>query len=201
MSVFETATRVGLVVRAPWLPHSVGRVVSENIVELVSLYRSVAELAGIPSVEPGVAGTSFASLLRNPEPVYGAEVGVEAMGGGLALSQMTRCAKASDNLTQAEGYDPCAKTPNAARLYTFMGYSIRSISWRMTIWARWNSTTLCPDWTDPANQVELYDHREDHTPLDLDSFENINVATDPANVAVLCTMTKFIHAHFGSPGC
>ena len=36
---------MGLVVRAPWLPHSVGRVVSGSVVELVSLYKSLAELA------------------------------------------------------------------------------------------------------------------------------------------------------------
>ena len=49
--------------------------------------------------------------------------------------------------------------------------------------------TLCPDWADPDNQVELYDHRTDTTPLDLDSFENVNVATDAANAGVLQELT------------
>ena len=104
-----------------------------------------------------MAGTSFASLLRNTQPVYDAAVAPAATpgGGGLALSQMTRCAKASANLTRLRGYDPCAKTPGAASLYSFMGYSIRSTTWRLTVWARWDHATLCPDWADRANQLEL----------------------------------------------
>ena len=104
-----------------------------------------------------MAGTSFASLLRNTQPVYDAAVAPATTpgGGGLALSQMTRCAKASANLTRLRGYDPCAKTPGAASLYSFMGYSIRSTTWRLTVWARWDHATLCPDWADRANQLEL----------------------------------------------
>ena len=186
-----------------WLPHSVGRVISNHVVELVSLYRSLAELAGIEAaVEAGVAGTSFAPLLRNAEPVY--DVGAAPPGpngGGLALSQMTRCAKASANATLVQGFDPCAKTPGQARAYTFMGYSLRSSAWRLTLWAKWDPETLCPVWADPANTVELYDHRTDTAALDLDSFENVNVAADPANAAVLREMTTLAHAQFGSPGC
>ena len=198
MSVFETATRVGLVVRAPWLPHSVGRVTSV-VVELVSVYRSIAELAGITSVESSVEGTSFASVLRNKEPVY--DAGSAPAFGGVALSQMTRCAKATANATLSQGYDPCCTTPGKASLYTFMGYSLRSETWRLTIWARWDNVTLCPDWADPGNAVELYDHRTDTTPLDLDSFENVNVATDAANAGVLQQLTTQVHSLFGSRNC
>lgn len=49
-----------------------------------------------------------------------------------------------------------------------MGYSVRTGAWRLTIWARWNSTTLCPDWAHRSNALELYDHRQDNAPLDLD---------------------------------
>ena len=76
---------------------------------------------------------------------------------------------------------------------------------------RRDHVTLCPDWADPDNQVELYDHRTDTTPLDLDSFENVNVATDAANAGVLQELTTqvknglfepFIYKieHFTKPG-
>ena len=46
------------------------------------------------------------------------------------------------------------------------------------------------------------DHREDNVAaLDLDSFENVNVAPDPANAQVVRDMTALAHARFGSPGC
>jgi hypothetical protein len=82
-----------------------------------------------------------------------------------------------------------------------MGYSLRSETWRLTIWARWDNVTLCPDWADPGNAVELYDHRTDTTPLDLDSFENVNVATDAANAGVLQQLTTQVHSLFGSRNC
>ena len=68
MSVFETATRVPLVVRTPWRSGSAGRVVASPV-ELVSLYRSLAELAGIPTtaIESTVQGTSFAPLMIDAE--------------------------------------------------------------------------------------------------------------------------------------
>jgi hypothetical protein len=94
-----------------------GRVTSV-VVELVSVYRSIAELAGITAVESSVEGTSFASVLRNKEPVY--DAGSAPAFGGVALSQMTRCAKATANATLSQGYDPCCKTPGKASLYTFM---------------------------------------------------------------------------------
>ena len=55
MSLFEASTRVHMIIRAPWLSHSVGRS-SAAVVELVSLYRTLVELAGIDprAIEPGV---------------------------------------------------------------------------------------------------------------------------------------------------
>ena len=53
MALFESATRVPLLIRAPWLPRSVGAI-STQVVELVSLYRTLAELAGVQEVEASV---------------------------------------------------------------------------------------------------------------------------------------------------
>ena len=73
--------------------------------------------------------------------------------------------------------------------------------WRKNGVFRRDHVTLCPDWADPDNQVELYDHRTDTTPLDLDSFENVNVATDAANAGVLQELTTQVHSLFGSRNC
>jgi iduronate 2-sulfatase len=173
MSIFETATRVPLLMRAPWIKESAGKV-SYEVVELVSLYRTIADVVGLPNsrVESSVQGRSFASVLRSSSGSGGgvdqpaAQEGLDGVNGevglaGYALSQMTRCSKPNASATLAQGYDPCATTPGKKRGYTYMGYSVRSSDWRLSIWARWNALTLCPEWTDPSNKVELYDHRAD----------------------------------------
>lgn len=198
MTLFEASTRVHLIIRAPWIPESVGRS-SSAVVELVSLYRTLTELAGINpgSIEPGVQGTSFASILTgglSPRPPSQGEPGI-----GYALSQMTRCGGEGPNPSSATSVwmvcgftrhchthkKGCAKAAPGLRNYTYMGYSVRAPEWRLTIWARWNDSTLCPNWVDSSNQVELYDHRNDTSPVDFDTAEHVNVATNPAHTQVL----------------
>ena len=86
-------------------------------------------------------------------------------------------------------------------LYTFQGYSARSAEWRFTLWAPWNATTLCPEWGSPEVVVELYDHRNDTEALNLDDFENVNVAADSANAGVVKEMASLIRTRFGSANC
>lgn len=54
-----------------------------------------------------------------------------------------------------------------ARDATVMGYSMRMLRYRYTVWLRFNGTTLTSDWSDIVAQ-ELYDHK-------LDPQENHNV--------------------------
>lgn len=54
-----------------------------------------------------------------------------------------------------------------ARDATVMGYSMRTLRYRYTVWLRFNGTTLTSDWSDILAQ-ELYDHK-------LDPQENHNV--------------------------
>jgi hypothetical protein len=149
MSLFEAATRVPLLIRTPWLPHSVGAV-SSSVVELVSLYRTVVELAGMDpaSIESSVQGRSFAALVKGGGGI-GASIETSATaarvataatpsdetsvrpgssqdksnGESYALSQMTRCGNGDP---QTSVYIPCTKTkPTKSSNYTYMGYSVR----------------------------------------------------------------------------
>lgn len=114
---------------------------------------------------------------------------------------MTRCKKPTDNATRTDGYDPCGKTKNAAMGYTYMGYSVRSNSWRYTLWAKWNVSTLCPEWRHESNEVELYDHQNDGAMVNFDDFENINVAGDVTHAAVLEKMAGIVQSSFGGERC
>ena len=91
MTNFELGVRVPLIVRAPWKRAAAG-VRSARIVELVSLYRTLAELLELPRPEDGVDGTSFADVFDGAVPaarcgrrgatVRGAPSEVEVMGCG-----------------------------------------------------------------------------------------------------------------------
>ena len=152
------------------------------MVELISLYRTLTELAGIDSesIEPSVQGTSFASLVTGG-PAVPSKVKGEP-GTGYALSQMTRCGGEGPNPSPATSvYFACGFTrlchtnggcggaAPGLRNYTYMGYSVRSVGWRLTVWAKWNFTSLCPHWSDGTNQLELYDHRTDTAAVDFDT--------------------------------
>ena len=62
--LFEEATRVPFILRAPWLKKSHGKA-TRQITELVDLYPTVAELAGL-TPPPGLQGKSLVSLLNDP---------------------------------------------------------------------------------------------------------------------------------------
>lgn len=62
MTVFEQASRAPLLVSAPGFPQGVG---CSELVEFVDIYPTLTELCGLKAA-PGMEGTSFAPLLKNP---------------------------------------------------------------------------------------------------------------------------------------
>ena len=66
-------------------------------------------------------------------------------------------------------------------MFSHMGYSIRTRTWRFTEWYRWNGASLTPDWSDIVG-TELYSHAGDDG-SDFDAFENVNQHEDFPQVA------------------
>ena len=62
---FELGVRVPLIVRAPWLKKSAGQVTGV-MAELVDLYPTIAELAGIPVTDEAIDGVSLAPVFEDP---------------------------------------------------------------------------------------------------------------------------------------
>ena len=62
---FELGTRVPLIVRAPGYKSSVGQVTG-GLAELVDMYPTVAELAGVPVRGEAVDGVSLVPFFQDP---------------------------------------------------------------------------------------------------------------------------------------
>ena len=177
MTLFETATRVPLVVALPpgRLPAGRAGARVEEVVELQDVYPTVAALAGLalPRGEsPPVAGRSLLPL------VVGAN---GAPRDPVAFSQYPRHVP-----------DPAAPWANNTAVdteraqFTAMGYSVRSEDFRYNAWRRWDGRALRADWS-AAGVLgeELYDHRATGRggPVDYERVENVNLlgnGTGPA---------------------
>ena len=169
---WELSARVPFIVSAPHKAVSHGRVTTA-LTESVDAYPTVAALAGLPVPEidcPGcVEGDDASPLLDNPDAPW-------KRG---AISQYARCA-----LNEETGYySRCSGDALHTSAFQAMGYSVRSQGWRYTEWFSFNYTTAKTDFH-TSLFVELYDHRQDAGD-DFDAYDQENVASDPANAAVL----------------
>ncbi|KAJ1446188.1 alkaline-phosphatase-like protein [Pelagophyceae sp. CCMP2097] len=165
---YEAATRVPLIVRAPWLDKDwLGASPAgtqpfrriDALVQLLDLFPTLAALAGVDvsyTAEESVPlqGRDLSPLLR------GADV-----PGGVALSQFPRCCGGAeydpDHVANASAplwyLNDCNDVPRTK--FTHMGYSVRTSRWRYTEWRQWDGLLLAA--TEDIVAVELYDHLGD----------------------------------------
>ena len=190
---YELGVRVPLLVRAPWAaPGSFGRVTG-RIVELVDMYRTTVELAGLDSraVQAGVDGRSFAATV----------VAGDAEGGlqpdGAAFSQYPRCFENPEYPSVDGDMAVCTLSGEANAVIAVMGYTVRTLSWRYTEWWPWDSNTTRPitNGTLPSDR-ELYSHAGDDG-TDPDAFENVNSAYDAAYQREVEELSCLLSAGFG----
>ena len=184
MSVFDVATRIPLLISAPWLPSTHGTT-AHGFAEAVDIFQTLAELAGIP-VPPSehAQGKSLVPLIKDP---------AHGRVHTAALSQFPRCwqnasgpvqrvGDENNNTNSAENMADCHWASHAE--IAFMGYSMRTdkpFPLRYTEWVRWNGTR--PIWDD-VYAVELYNHSGDTgAAFKTDAYENVNIA--PHQPAVL----------------
>jgi len=142
--------------------------------ELVDMYRTLAELAGLSGVQDSVQGTSLA-------PVFDAPVHMpEKMAQKVAFSQIGRCDCRfwEDRNATMCGANACIKTPQGSEEYNFMGYTMRTQDWRYTAWVKWDHDVKKPDWSQPVAS-ELFDLSMDTgRDFDFDGY-SMNLAPHP----------------------
>ena len=150
---WELATRVPMIIRAPWKPASQGKD-SYALVESVDLYKTIAELVGAPKPSDHVEGTSFATLFDQPE-LTAEEFASMFNETPAAYSQYPRCV---NNVTIQWDNNGCS---NEHTTPTYMGYSVRTPEWRYTSWMPWDRSAMKAKWDEKPYAVELYDHGGD----------------------------------------
>ncbi|KAH8060223.1 sulfuric ester hydrolase [Aureococcus anophagefferens] len=168
-TLFEIGSRVPLVVRAPGV--APGR--SRALVELTDVYRTFADLAGLPAPARDVQGKSLGPLLRSGAPHR-----------NFSVTQYPRCPR-----DYRKQWDANCKRLTAAEI-PVMGYTLRVDHFRFTEWYYWVAApaTRANERFDPPEKVvdkkrkplatELY-ALDDARINDFDGLELANVAGDP----------------------
>ncbi len=179
---FEIATRCPLIVSAAGMK-ATGRS-SDALVELLDMYPTLCELAGLP-VPKHVEGRSFAPVLDDPDrqgkPAAFSQFPCPALRewAAMPLSPEMRGTFFGPLVRRVEQRLK-AEAPGrySEDLYNnhLMGYSMRTDRCRFTIWI----DTRDPD-AEPV-AVELYDHRQDPD-------ENANIAGRPDNARLVRRLT------------
>eukprot|EP01065_Artemidia_motanka_P017746 TRINITY_DN21173_c0_g1_i2.p2 TRINITY_DN21173_c0_g1~~TRINITY_DN21173_c0_g1_i2.p2 ORF type:complete len:247 (+),score=70.05 TRINITY_DN21173_c0_g1_i2:873-1613(+) len=156
---FETIVRVPLVIRVPGKAPGF----TDSLTELVDVFPTLAAAAGLPAPD-GVDGDDVSILLDDPTTAAKAA----------AYHQYPACHTPSLNHTRQECNNDLRDT------FDWMSYSVRTDSWRYTVWYRWNKTALKPLWEGEYGE-ELYDHvGDDGSSFD---FENVNLAQQHPDVS------------------
>ena len=142
-SADEIPTRVPLIIAVPSQPHAAG-LRSPALFELVDLYPTLAALAGAPAPTCGGGGGGCDGEDRSN--LWAAPL--SDGGKSAAFSMFPRCAydMSYDPPPTATSLDawwraggrvrpyPCGGKSQTGTWYGYMGYSIRTIHWRLTAW-------------------------------------------------------------------
>jgi arylsulfatase A-like enzyme len=196
---WEVGTRVPLMIRAPWLgPRAAGQRLS-LLAELVDVFPTMVDLAGIALPEGDALpldGVSLGPAMRGKSNAIAPKAAVLSVFARCPLSQTGGGSSSGDehwitNKTEMWKNNWCEFVDRSA--IPWMGFSMRTTQWRYTEWAQWNGTTLSPHWAVNAG-VELYDHRptdRESVINNFDATENVNVAEK--NPTIVSTLSLQLH--------
>lgn len=169
---FEDTTRAPLIIRAPAYPQSAGRIVTGAFTQLIDLYPTLLELAGLPA-DPGLQGVSLVPLLANPN-----------------LPQVR-----SPNAAYSQYATSVSICPGTfCWLAHGMGYSVRTPDARFTSWVQYDNNTYTTNWQPVAGQAvttELYNHTGD-VGYNWFLFENANLAYVAGNEGLVANLSAVL---------
>lgn len=161
----EMSTRVPLLVVDPRKPELRGR--SAGLVELIDMYPTLCDLAGLPKPEH-LEGSSFVPLMEEPERPW--KTAAFSQYHRYPIKNYRRHPLAIDTPMGYWDYPPEGA----------MGYSMRTDRYRFTLWH-------VTDQPDNVLGLELYDHQ-------VDPAENVNIAGHPDQAELVAQLTQKLKA-------
>jgi iduronate 2-sulfatase len=194
---FEPATRVPLIIKVPWKSNSHGQHTGA-FAELIDLHPTLSSLAGLPytpptpnlpsEVEAQGTGQDLSPLFDNPN-AKNAHPGKNA-----SYSEWPVCTTFANMSCMA-----CTGPLSSRAVLDSMGYSIRTLDWRLTVWVPFNNTLYTANWDKDPIAVELYDHRNASI-FDFDNDgEIINLAGDPDYADIQATLMRQLQEKYTWP--
>lgn len=153
--------------------------VTNAIVELVDIFPTIADLAGLPILicQPNNTNDQLRStgLLQEKTPNLCSEgITLVPLIKSIVKCQSVPWKKAAFSQYPRPGIQPTLH-PNSdkprLKEINVMGYTLKTNNYRYTVWLPFTHTTCKPDW-DVIIAEELYDHRTDRA-------EDFNVAASP----------------------
>jgi iduronate 2-sulfatase len=190
----ELSTRVPLIIRAPWLassqtdqlkllqkqPNTDGVTHSGAFVELVDIYPTLVELAGLPQPK-GLEGRSIVPVLERPHSWDG-QTGPH--NRDYAQSQFAHCCSRGE----PDANRQCgACNHNHPDRISYMGYALRNSLYRLVTWYRWDGGAGLPH-CDGLMAVELYNHAGDNG-MERASFDDFEASNLAANLTIGAQLT------------
>eukprot|EP00052_Salpingoeca_macrocollata_P024092 m.214444 g.214444 ORF g.214444 m.214444 type:complete len:717 (-) comp22190_c1_seq12:120-2270(-) len=160
---YEWDTRVPLLIRDPnYTPQALE---TDALFQLLDLYRTLSDLAGISAPHFKVEGRSLGDHIRQP---------TNMPPNPFAFSQFYRC---PTNGVPVYLENECMDNI----INGYMGYSVRSPDFRLTAWVPWDVSLNTGNWSNPDSiQLELYDHRKDLVAYGTKvGEESVNIAYHP----------------------
>ncbi|QVY65628.1 sulfatase [Polaribacter sp. Q13] len=173
---YEIATRVPLLIWTPDMPKGSQGKTTDALVELVDMYPTLAELAGL-EIPKHVEGTSFTPLIENPKKPWKdaafSQFPSPALRewGGFPIRPAMRETYFGPLLKEVEGEIKNQQKEKWDRdLFenNLMGYAMRTAQYRFIVWKDRTNKEKEPVF------VELYDHQTD--PTETKNIANENTA-------------------------
>ncbi|WP_282135535.1 sulfatase [Seonamhaeicola maritimus] len=160
---YEIATRVPMMIWTPDMPKGIRGKTTDALVELIDMYPTLTELAGL-EVPDHVEGTSFKSLLENPNRQWKTAAFSQFPSpalrewGAFPIRPAMRETYFGPLLEEVEGRIIKQQGDKWDRVLfenNLMGYAMRTKDYRFIVWK---------DHTNPEKEpvfIELYDHNTD----------------------------------------
>eukprot|EP00045_Choanoeca_perplexa_P013857 m.159037 g.159037 ORF g.159037 m.159037 type:complete len:844 (-) comp16479_c0_seq6:3-2534(-) len=189
--LYELGLKVPFYIRDPRFVDGHGTLALNSMAELVDIYPTLADLAGLP-VPTFVSGTSLAPAVRNSS----------AAPRSIAISQSARCHTSQypqrlyDWARNDCKNDDLFRGPGKG--VEIMGYTLRTALFRYTLWISFNYTSSTALWDRAAVAVELFDHRQD-TPRQ-PVFEGTNLAIQGSYIPHQAVLRTILQDNVESPG-